>query len=80
VHQDVLDADVLEAQARQFGDEAVVPGVQPGGDQVDELAPALFLGAGLEQLLLPGRTVRLASWRCTISSPSWISASSVLEQ
>jgi hypothetical protein len=54
VDQGIVDADILEPQARQFRHEAIVLGIQARGDQVDQLHPALLLGAGLEQLLLPG--------------------------
>ena len=53
-HQLVVDADIPQVQARQFGDVAVVLRVQPGAENVDDLDRAGFLGAGLEQFFLAG--------------------------
>ena len=54
VDQGIVDADLLQPQAWQFRHEAIVLRVQLGGHQVDQLDPALLLGARLEQFLLTG--------------------------
>lgn len=54
VDQLVRDPDVVQSEAGQFGKEAVVGRIQAGADDVNELDPSFFLGAGFEQLLFAG--------------------------
>ena len=56
----LADAHVLQLQARQGGQKRIGAGIQSGGDDVDQLDVPLFLGAGLEQLMLAGADGLLA--------------------
>ena len=53
-HQVIVDADVPQRQAGEFGDERIGPGVEPRLDDVDQLDGASIPGPRLEQLFLAG--------------------------
>ena len=76
----VLDPHVLQLQAGQGGEVGVGLGVEPGGDDVDDLDRAGFPGAGLEQFLLAAADGAVPQLRSTICKPSWISSSLMLAQ
>jgi hypothetical protein len=50
----VHHADVVQVQARKLGDVAVVPRVEPGAHDVDQLDGAILAGPRLEHLLVAG--------------------------
>ena len=51
-HQLRLYPNVPQAQAGKRREVGVAPGIEPGGDDIDDLHPSLFTCAGLEELLL----------------------------
>ena len=53
-NQVVRDPHVPQAQARQFGDVAVVLGVESGPHDVDEFYLPLLLGSALEEFFIAG--------------------------
>ena len=53
-HQLIVDADIPQVQAREFGDVAIILRIEPGANNVDDLDRSRLLGAGLEQFLFAG--------------------------
>ena len=52
LYQLIIDAHVFQAQTWQFGHKAVILGIQPGADDINELDRAPISRPGFEKLFL----------------------------